>query len=166
MTLTLTIRATTTDEQIEAAIPYLDMRREAIERRDDAAAVIPEQGDQDVLELHEIDGVDVLYSPAYGYALVNQRSAGIGNSLLVDNGKADSAEHAARAWTYDKRMAAARAIYDASDDGGVLQASQMLALTKAGHLPNDPTLHTSMTIRSALRAAGLDDGEIEAVLDL
>jgi len=91
---TLTIRATTTDSEIKSAISYLDMRREAIERRDDAA-VLAEQGDQVVLELHSIDGVDVLYSPIFGYALVNAASTGIGDSLLISNGDCESPEAAA-----------------------------------------------------------------------
>ena len=96
--LTLEIKATTTTEAIETAIPYLDMRTEAIERRDDAAAVIQEQGDQIVLELHDINGVDVLYSPVFSYAFVNQKSPGVGNSLIINSGDADSAEHAAEQW--------------------------------------------------------------------
>ena len=96
--LTLTISATTTTKQIEAAIPFLDMRTEAMERRDDAAAVLAEQGDQAVLELHEIDGVTVLYSPVFGYAYVNEQSHGVGNSLLINNGEADSPDHAAQQW--------------------------------------------------------------------
>lgn len=96
--LTLTITATTSTGAIEAAIPFLDMRREAIERRDDAAAVLPEQGDQAVLELHEIDGVTVLYSPVFGYAYVNEMLPGVGDSLVIESGDADSPEHAARTW--------------------------------------------------------------------
>jgi hypothetical protein len=96
--LTLTIKASTTTESIEAAIPYLDMRQEAIERRDDAAAVLGEQGDQTVLELHNISGVDVLYSPVFGYAYVNETSPGIGNSLVISSGEADSPEQAAEKW--------------------------------------------------------------------
>ncbi|MFT0547006.1 hypothetical protein ACMHYO_11790 [Allopusillimonas ginsengisoli] len=95
---TLTIRATTTDAEIEITIPFIDMRQEAMERRDAAAAVLAEQGDQSVLELHELDNVMVLYSPEFGYALVNERSAGAGNSLLIGNGEADSPAHAARIW--------------------------------------------------------------------
>lgn len=91
------ICATTTDADLEA-IPFLDMRREARERRDDAAAVIEEQGDQLVLELHEIGGVTVLYSPVFGYALINELSPGVSDSLLVDNGQAESPEHAATFW--------------------------------------------------------------------
>ena len=97
--LTLTIKASTNTDSIEAAIPYLDMRQEAIERRDDAAAVLEEQGDQVVLELHKINGVDVLYSPAFGYAYVNEASPGVGNSLVISGGEADSPEHAAGKWT-------------------------------------------------------------------
>jgi hypothetical protein len=98
MSLILTIKASTTTQQIEDAIRYLDMRKHAIERRDDAAAVIAEQGDQEVLELHHIDGLDVLYSPTWGYAYVNHPTGGIGDSMVLDNGEADSAEHAARVW--------------------------------------------------------------------
>ena len=94
----LTITATTTTEAIEAAIPFLDMRAEAIERRDDAAAVLDDLGELTVLEYHDIDGVAVLYSPTLGYAMVNEFSAGVGNSLVIDNGEADSPEHAAAKW--------------------------------------------------------------------
>lgn len=96
--LKLTITATTANEAIEAEIPFLDMRDHAAEVRDMAAAVIEEQGAQVVLELHEIDGVTVLYSPVFGYAYVNQASPGVGNSLLIGNGEADSPEHAAQQW--------------------------------------------------------------------
>lgn len=96
--LTLTITATTTTEAIEAAIPFLDMREHAIERRDDAAAVVAEQGDQVVAELHEIDGVTVLWSPVFEYAYVNEQTPGVGNSLLIGNGECPSAEHAVRVW--------------------------------------------------------------------
>lgn len=94
----LTITATTTDDEINNAIPYLDMRQEAIERRDDAAAVLEEQGDQMVLEYCQVEGVDVLYSPDFGYALVNERTAGAGDSLLIGNGKCAGPYHAARVW--------------------------------------------------------------------
>lgn len=96
--LTLTITATTSNEAIEQAIPFLDMREHAAEMRDMAAAVIEEQGDQAVLELHDIDGVTVLYSQIFGYAYVNQVSPRVGSSLLIDNGEADSPEHAAQQW--------------------------------------------------------------------
>lgn len=99
--LKLTITATTATEAIEAAIAFIDMREHAIEMRDMAAAVIEQQGDQTVLELHDIDGVTVLYSPAFGYAYVNQASPGVGNSLLIDNGEADSPEDAAQQWAGD-----------------------------------------------------------------
>lgn len=94
----LTITATTSTEDIEAAIPFLDMRAHAIEQRDYAAAVLEEQGDEVVLELCEFGNVVVLYSPIFGYAYVNERSEGAGNSLLIDNGEAVSAEHAAQQW--------------------------------------------------------------------
>ena len=96
---TLTIKATTTDEAIESEIRFLDMQANAIEMRDMAKAVIEEQGDQAVLELHEFGDVVVLYSPTFGYAFVNERSTGIGNSLQIDGGNADSAEHAAQQWS-------------------------------------------------------------------
>lgn len=100
MALILTIKASTTTDEIEAAIPYVDMRKEAVERRDDAAAVLAEQGDQSVLEYHDVDGVDVLYSPAFSYAYVNQNTTGTGDSLLIENGTAESPEFAARAWQW------------------------------------------------------------------
>jgi hypothetical protein len=94
----LSITATTSDIELED-IPYNDMRREARERRDDAAAVLEEQGDQQVLEYVEYgDGVAVLYSPAWGYAYVNKRSNGVGDSILIEQGNADSADHAAHIW--------------------------------------------------------------------
>lgn len=98
MSNTLTIRATTTTEDIEEAIRYSDMRREARERRDDAAAVLAEQGDQAVFEMHHIDGVDVLFSLVYGYALVNEWSTGVGDSLLIGNGECDSPGYAVSVW--------------------------------------------------------------------
>lgn|GEM_PF-3581247 len=94
----LAITATTTDAELEA-IRYNDMRREARERRDDAAGVLEEQGDQTVLEYQESDdGVAVLFSSDFGYALVNQLSGGVGDSLLIENGQAESIEHAAQQW--------------------------------------------------------------------
>ena len=95
--LILTITATTTDDELQA-IPYLDMRQEATERRDDALAVINEQGDQVVLEYYHIDGVDVLFSPAFSYALVNEPSSGVGNSLVIETWQCESPDHAARVW--------------------------------------------------------------------
>jgi hypothetical protein len=98
MTSILTIKGSTSTQQVEDAIPYTDMRQHAIERRDDAAAVIAEQGDEAVLELHQIDGLDVLYSPTFGYAYVNQKGSGTGDSMVIDNGEAESAEHAVQIW--------------------------------------------------------------------
>lgn len=91
--LTLTVRATTTDKEIEA-IPYLDMRQEATERRDDARAVIAEQGDQTVLEYHDINGIGVLFSPAFEYAVV-----GDGHNMIIETWHCASPERAARAWS-------------------------------------------------------------------
>lgn len=96
--LKLTITAATSNETLEQEIPFIDMREHAAEMRDMAAAVTEEQGDQVVLELHDIDGVTVLYSPAFSYAYVNEMSVGVGNSLLIGNGEADSPEHAAQQW--------------------------------------------------------------------
>lgn len=96
--LALSITASTTNDQIEAAIPFLDMREHAIEMRDMAAAVISERGDQEAIQLHDVDGITVLYSPTWDYAYVNERSHGIGNSLILDNDCAGGAEGAARQW--------------------------------------------------------------------
>ena len=98
MTLTLKIDATTTNDAIEAAMPYLDMRSHAIERRDDALAVDDEHPVGTVLELHDVGGIDVLWSPTHGYAVINERSGGIGNSLVLDNGTALTPEGAALCW--------------------------------------------------------------------
>jgi hypothetical protein len=84
MTLITTISATTTTDAIEDAIRFLDMRTAAIEARDMSAAVLQEQGDQIVLELHEDGDVVVLWSPTFGHAWVNEISTGTGNSLFVD----------------------------------------------------------------------------------
>lgn len=95
----ITIKASTTNNEIEAAINFLDMRAHAIEMRDMAEQVMAEQGDQDVLELHVIGDVYVLYSPVFGYAYVNEQSTGIGNSLIIESGEADSPEDAAQKWS-------------------------------------------------------------------
>lgn len=97
-TAALTIKASTTTEAIEAAIQFLDMRAHAIELRDMAAAVIDEQGDQVVAELHEIDGIAVLWSPVFEYAYVNEAGPGIGDSLLIGNGECPSPGHAVAWW--------------------------------------------------------------------
>lgn len=57
------------------------------------------------------------------------------------------------------------AILNAADEGGTIQATDMLALSQAGALPNDPRLHTTMSVERALQAAGLTAAEIEATLD-
>lgn len=96
--LHLAISASTTDLELEV-IACSDMRREAHERRDDAAAVRQEQGNQEVLEYAEyVDGVAVLYSPTFGYAYVNRRIADGRASLIIENGGAESVEHAAQIW--------------------------------------------------------------------
>ncbi len=100
-TPTFTICASTTDTDIEAAIPFCEMRREAIERRDDAAAVIDEQGDQAVLDLYEINGVTVLWSEAYCYGVVNETGPGVGDCMYVseDQDGVVSPVQAAAYWT-------------------------------------------------------------------
>ena len=60
---------------------------------------------------------------------------------------------------------ATRAIIAAADQGGTIQASEMLALSRLGAVPNDPRLHTTMSVDRALAAAGLTNVEIEAALD-
>ncbi len=57
------------------------------------------------------------------------------------------------------------AILAASNDEGTIQASDMLALSKAGAVPNDPRLHTTTNVVYALRSIGLTDREINAALD-
>lgn len=57
------------------------------------------------------------------------------------------------------------AILAAADEGGTIQATEMLALSQAGALPNEPRLHTTMSVEQALQAAGLTATEAEAVLD-
>jgi hypothetical protein len=94
--LNLTITATTSDAAIADAIRYNDMRTAAIIMRDMAAAVMTEQGDQITMELYDVDGIDVLFSPVFGFAWVNQPSAGIGHSLMVEY--ADTPEDAAAEW--------------------------------------------------------------------
>ena len=96
MNLITTISATTTTDAIEDAIRFLDMRTAAIEARDMVAAVLQEQGDSVTLELHEIDGITVLFSPVFGYAWVNEVSTGVGNSLFVEY--AQTPDDAAAEW--------------------------------------------------------------------
>lgn len=125
--LKLTITATTANEAIEAATPFLDMRDHAAEVRDMAAAVIEEQGAQVVLELHEIDGVTVLYSPTFGYAYVNEKSTGIGNSLLIGIGEAESPEDAAQQWAGEAEVLQAYAL---NKEGSALLAEWVQSTAK------------------------------------
>ena len=92
------ISATTTNDEIKKNIPYLDMQLEAIERRDDAAAVLDEQGDQTVLQFYKIENVDVLFSSTFGYAFVNEQSNGISDSLFIGNDECESPEYAVKLW--------------------------------------------------------------------
>ena len=98
--LTLTIKASTTTDAIEGAIPFRDMREHAITLRDLelGAALIPEDYEEVAAELHEIDGVTVLWSPEFGYAYVNEDGPGAGNSLLIDERECPTPEYAARVW--------------------------------------------------------------------
>lgn len=57
------------------------------------------------------------------------------------------------------------AIFAVANDEGTIQATDMVALTRSGVVPNDPRLHTTMSIQLALKAAGFSDGEIDAILD-
>lgn len=131
--LTLAITATTTTEAIEAAIPFLDMRAHAIEMRDMAAAVIEEQGDQVVLELHDIDGVTVLYSPAFGYAYVNEAGPGVGDSLLIGNGEVDGPEDAAQQWAGDAEVLQ---VYTLNKEGAALLADWVRSTAKRPEVQN------------------------------
>lgn len=99
MTIQLEITALTSDEEIMDAIPFLDMREFALCRRNDAKAPY-EAGDdlESVLELHEIDGITVLWDPIWACCLVNEASPGVGDSLILYNGEAMSPEEAAKAW--------------------------------------------------------------------
>ncbi len=63
------------------------------------------------------------------------------------------------------RQESIAAILAASNDEGTIQASDMLALSQAGAIPNDPRLHTTMNVERALKAAGLTDAEVLAALD-
>jgi hypothetical protein len=65
----------------------------------------------------------------------------------------------------NKSQAARSIIAAADDDGGTIQATEMLALSQRGAIPNDPRLHTTMSVERALAAAGLSAAEIEAALD-
>lgn len=98
MSITLTIRATTTDAEIDSAIRYMSMHDHAIEMRDMAAAVMEQQGDQVVLEYHDINGVDVLWSPVFQYAYVNAMSSGVGDSMVIEQYEAKTPEAAAQQW--------------------------------------------------------------------
>jgi hypothetical protein len=63
-----------------------------------------------------------------------------------------------------EQLATAQAIADAADEGGTIQADGMVALSMAGHIPNDPTLHTTTLLRDAWRAAGFEADEISEAL--
>jgi len=98
--LILTIKATTTTDTIENAIPFRDMREHAITLRDMEldGALIPEDYEEVAAELHEIDGVLVLWSPEFGYAYVNEDGPGAGDSLMIEQYECPTPEHAARVW--------------------------------------------------------------------
>lgn len=96
MILILSINASTTDDAIEDAIPYVDMRVQAIDTRDVARAFGPT--DTILVEYYEVDGVNVLFWPTEGGALVNEHTSGTGDSLWLDNRDARSVDQAVRAW--------------------------------------------------------------------
>ena len=78
------------------------MRKEARGRRDDERAIAEGwelSDDFQTLTYHEFaDGVCVLYSPIFGYAYANQNTTGVGDSLLIESGRAGSPGHAAAQW--------------------------------------------------------------------
>lgn len=81
-----------TTKEIEEAMPFVDFAREA-----SAAVTYDEALAGEVFcELHAVGNVSVLFFPASGTAMVNERSAGVGDSLYV--GHAESAEDAAAQW--------------------------------------------------------------------
>jgi hypothetical protein len=96
MTKILTITGATSTDQIEQAIPYLDMRAHAIEIRDMADGVLDDS--ETVLELHEAGDILVLYSPVFDYAYVNEQSVGVGDSLTIDNDEAGGVAGAVKQW--------------------------------------------------------------------
>jgi len=55
----------------------------------------------------------------------------------------------------------AREIAELADEGGTIQALDMVALTNRGILPNDPTLHTTSSLGRAWIAAGLPENTAE-----
>jgi hypothetical protein len=106
MTLLMAITAATTDAQIDDVIMYSDMRDHAREMRDMALTVADDHDEQDedglpLLEYHEIDGIHVLHSPIWAYAYVNERSAGVGDSRIIDNDDAPTPGIAAAIWLAD-----------------------------------------------------------------
>ncbi|MCS0585341.1 hypothetical protein NX784_27555 [Massilia pinisoli] len=74
------------------------MRDHARECRDDASAIVKDEGDCTLLKYHDADGVNVLYSPEFGYAYVNEKSPGVGNSLFLEIDEVTSVEQAAEMW--------------------------------------------------------------------
>lgn len=71
---------------ISRKIPFHDMLAHALDERAAGAS----------LELHEFGNAVVLFSPDHSYAYINERSAGVGDSLVVYG--ADSARLAAKRW--------------------------------------------------------------------
>lgn len=97
MTKILEITATTTDAEIEAAIPFLDMQGWAKDNRDILSGIYRVSGKQAPgLELFEIGGVTVLWCSAWCYGLVNRWSPGTGNSIRVS--QVPSPEEAVELW--------------------------------------------------------------------
>lgn len=105
MALLLTIRAGTDDATIDAQIPVPGMRTHVRALRDGAAGAIidragPAAVAEDttpVLELHDVLGVVVLFSPTDRYAICND-AIPTGPSMLVNKDDAIGPERAARCW--------------------------------------------------------------------
>jgi len=58
----------------------------------------------------------------------------------------------------------ARAIANAADDGGTIQALDVLELQRRGFIPNDPRYTTTMSMDRAWEIAGLDPEQCREAL--
>jgi hypothetical protein len=95
MTKILEITNRTTDDEINNAILFEDMRGWAKEMRDDAD-VLPD--DEVVLTMHEFDDNIFVLWDGYNSGMVNQVSGGIGNSLTLHPDEVDGPVAAAERW--------------------------------------------------------------------
>lgn len=89
MSVTMIITSATTDDEIDTAIQFDDMRDAAKRHRNDCRG---EAGA--IMRLHDIDGVIVLEDRNRGM-YINENGVGTGNSMIIE---AFSAELAAQAW--------------------------------------------------------------------